>query len=105
MTMTIGLDGLMESPDSKSIFKASKTKVHPKLNINDYEDQFANQTNVPDSGKYDSRSKFHIDREQESQTGMHSQESVFENKKKSTSSDTRVFNNGQAKRKQIFYGD
>jgi hypothetical protein len=32
MTLTIGLDGLMDSPDTKSIFKNSKGKVHPKIN-------------------------------------------------------------------------
>ena len=127
MTMTIGLDGLLESPDAKSIFKNGKSKVHPKLGNQEYIDDYGthdkfiktkqkprleneydngvNATIVPDSGKYDSRSKFHLrDEGDESKTGMHSQESVFDTKKKSASSDSDVFK-GKFKNNNFKYGE
>ena len=113
--MTIGLDGLMDSPDAKSLFKSGgKTKVHPKMDnqsfddygtndklgkdktkekpkLNDYESG-ANANIVPGSGKHETRSKFSLrESGEESKTGLQTQESVFDDKKKSAGSESGVF--------------
>lgn len=125
--MTIGLDGMLDSPDTKSLFKSGKAKVHPKLEKEDFNDYGTNDklvkektnekpkldndydngvksTIVPDSGKFETRSKFNLQEGDESKTGIHSQESVFDNKKKSTSGESDVFK-GKFKNKKFSYGD
>jgi len=91
MTMTIGMDGLADTP-AKSMFKDSKNKVYPELKYPDYTKSYGMDNEdfpgLPDSGKYDSRTKFNINNPlRDSKTDLHSQESIFEKKKQSTNSE------------------